>query len=157
MVETKNRTIDGLKISVTQWPAMKAWKNKRKLLALFGPVLAELGAGLEGNPAKKTTKKKQLTTAASILDGNFDFAKLGSAIDKLFDKLSDDDLQDLLMTFFDQNMRFDKLEMTIELFDQTFPGKMLTVYKIIGFVLEVNFGSFLGKNGIGSLLKTLKT
>ena len=154
MVETKEKTIDGLKVSVTQWPARKAWKYKRRLAGAFGPAIAELGAGLEGNPLKNKKSEKE-STIDNIMDGDFDFSKLGSAIEKLFLQITEDSVDAYLLMFFDDNMKIDNAVINGDIFDQMFAGKMLTVYKIIGFVLEVNYGSFLGKSGIGSILKKL--
>ena len=148
MVEEKIKQIDEIDIRVTQWPARKAWKYKRKLGHLFAPLITEIAAGIEGGASDSITK--------NILDGDFDLTKLGSALEKLFEKLDDAEMDRLFLMFFEGNVRIGETSMTMEMFDQTFAGKMVTVYKMMGFVLEVNFGSFLGEGGIGTLLEKLK-
>ena len=147
MIETKKKTIDKLKISVTQWPARKAFKHKRKLGYIFGPALGEIASGLENAKSGDSD---------SLLDGDYDLSKLGVAFEKLFDRLTDEEIDSIFEWMF-SGVRIDEKELTEDSIDVIFAGKMVTVYKVMGFVLEVNFGSFLGQSGIGKLLKKSQT
>lgn len=141
MYQTKERTIDDLKVTVTEWPARKAFKMKVRLLKIFGPVLAEIISGMKSK------------AGASVLDSDFDLSKFGSAIEKLTATMSEDDL--LKMVFeLTSSTRINNQEITEDTFDMVFAGKMHTIYKILGMVLEVNFGSFLGMSGIGKVFQS---
>lgn len=146
MYETKDKEIDGFKVTVTQWPARKAFKKKLKLARLLGPSFAEI---LSGWKSSKTSEEN-----ISIDSSEIDLSKVGSAIQMLFDKMDEDEMLDLILELF-SSTRIDGKELTNEEFDLIFAGKTVTVYKVIGFVLEVNFGSFFGKGGIGIAMKHL--
>ena len=145
MKEPQNRKIDDLDIIVSAWGARRAWKNQIKFGKVFGPSLRDIGAALG---------EKQEGT--SIFDSNIGFEKIGEAIANLFSNVSEEESEDILMECF-TNVRVNNQEITNETFDVIFSGRLATVYKIIGFVMEVNYGSFLGKSGIGKLLKKKQT
>jgi len=141
MIEPKTKTIDEFEVTVQAWPARKAWKNQLMFGKVFGPSLKELGAAFNKS---KTTEE------------DFDLSKLGEAFANLFEKLSETESEEILMKCL-SGVIVNKQEMTPEIFDLLFQGKMLAVYKVIFFVLEVNYGSFLDESGIGQLLKKSQT
>lgn len=135
--KTKEKLIDGKRVCVTPWGARTALKRKFKLLKLFGPGLAELAGGM---------KKDGMET---------DLSNLSTAIEKLLVQVEEDEFIKIIMMFFEQ-LFIDDREITDTEFDSFFSENLNLVYKIIGFVLEVNFGSFFGKGGIGKALNLVK-
>lgn len=136
MIEPKTTTIDGLEVTVQAWPARKAWKRQVTLGKIFRKSLTELGAAVES---------KQEGTSV-------DLSRLGSALENVFDTLSEEKSEEVLLMLL-SGVRVDNAELTSETIDLLFQGKILTMYKIIALVLEVNYGSFLPKGGIGNILK----
>jgi len=136
MIEPQTRKFDELEVTVQAWPARKAWKYQLMFGKIFGPSLKELGAAFN-----KSTG----------IQDDFDISKLGEAFGNLFEKLSETEAEDVLMKCM-SSVRVNNQEMSPEIFDTVFQGKMSTVYKIVFFVLEVNY-DFLGEGGIGQLLK----
>lgn len=153
--DTKHKEIDGIAISVTQWPARKAFKYKRKLGKIFAPAIGELGAAINPDDIKKLKKGKPKKDDVSFLEKDFDFSKVGNAFTMLFDSITEDEIDTIFVWMF-SGVRIKDKELTLDEIDVTFAGEMMTIYKVFGFVLEVNFGSFLGKSGIGKLLSRIQ-
>jgi len=144
--KSHEKKIDGVTVSVNPWPARHAFAMKIKLLRLLGPSLGELiGTVVDG----KSDGKK----AFDILSSDVDFERIGSTIRNLMDVLDEDTFMNLVDKILDST-RVDGKEISDEeTFNAIFTGSLELVYKILWFVLEVNFGSFFGKSGIGSLIK----
>ena len=139
MYQAKEKVIDNHKVVVTQWPARKALSTKLKLIRIIGPGLGEIASGLKGQSTK------------GLIDSEMNLEKLTPAIEKLLSALNEETFMSLVTTLMSAT-RVDDLEMSIESnFDATFSGNLATFYKVALFVLEVNFGSFFGENGIGLL------
>jgi len=134
MVDNKEKEIDEMKVSVTQFPARFGFKMQAKLLKIFGPVI---GTVLSGNDV-----------STSGLDSTVSMDKLADAVRILFDVIDEDKALALVLELL-QSTRINGQEVNEATFDALFPGKYATMYKILGFVLEVNYGSFFGEGGIG--------
>ncbi len=145
MVENKEKKIDEFTVCVTQFPARAGWKMHAKLIRIFGPVIGSLIAGNDINAG----------SLENTLDSDFDLSGLGTSLEKLFGELDENTSLALVFELFNCT-RIDGQEISEESFDLLFAGKYLSIYKILGFVLEVNYGSFFGENDIGTLLKKLK-
>jgi len=141
MVDKKEKKIDGMEVMVTQFPARFGFKMQAKLVKIFGPVIGVLLGGTEGDTDK-------------ILDSNLDAEKLAGAIAKLFDSVDENEALALVLQLM-QTTRINGQEVNETSFDSLFPGKYQTMYKVLGFVLEVNYGSFFGEGGIGKAMKKL--
>jgi hypothetical protein len=144
MYETKETEIDKFKVKVTQWPARKAFKQKLKLIKIFGPSLAEIFSGYKSRKSDSQEESSEI-----------DMSKVGLAIRMLFEKLNEDEMLSLILELF-SSTRINDRELTESEFDMIFAGKIFSVYKIIGFVLEVNFGSFFEKGGIGKMMSQIR-
>jgi len=151
MVETEEREIDGLSVSVTQFPARFGFKMQVKLARIFGPVFGEIVSGVSDKPNKKSDSSSE---DVSIMDKDIDLKKLGSAIEKLFNILDESKSESLVFELLNLT-RIDKKEINQSSFDMIFAGKYLTLYKILGFVLEVNYKSFFGEGDIGQKIKRM--
>ena len=134
MVDNKEKEIEGMKVNVTQFPARFGFKMQAKLLRIFGPVI---GTVLSGNDISK-----------GVMNSDVSMGNLSEAIKRLFEVLDEDKSLALVLDLLQQT-RIDGQEVNEGTFDTLFPGKYLALYKILGFVLEVNYGSFFGEGGIG--------
>src|SRR4051812_2624866 len=130
MIQSKERTIDGAAYQVTQFPARRALALQTRLLKLLGPSLATALGGIE--------------------DGRIDASVLSLALRQLGEKLDESATVDLVLQLL-ACTRKDGKEITEGVFDLEFAGQLDSLYKVLSFVLEVNFGGFFAKSGIGSL------
>ena len=137
MIETKEKTIDGHNVMVTQFPGRRALLFKTRLIKLIGPSIA------------------QMFTGENPLDGKeLDFSIIAKALDKLAETLNEDEYVKFVLDLL-QYSRFDGQEIKESVFDTEFAGNLLLMYKVLWFTLEVNYGSFFGESGIGKILSAI--
>ena len=136
MIETKKKTIDGAEYSVTQFPARRGLALKLRLVKLIGPALAEAAGAL--NPGSGSGLLQDIQIDPGIIQ------KAVATLVEGMDESTGELIFDLLsMT------RKDSRELTEAVFDQEFAGNYLTLYKVLGFVIQAN--GFFGQGGIGTL------
>lgn len=142
-IEVKDKEIDGHKYTVTSFGGREGVKIKAKLIKYFGPSLLSLTTiGLQG-------KKKFSET-------EIDPELLSKLFQNLTDQLDEDEYLNFLLRLL-KSTRYDNQEINEELFDTIFAGNYLTLYKVIFFVMEVNYKkSFFGEGGIGNLTERIK-
>jgi hypothetical protein len=133
MIETKEKTIDGVTVMVTQFPGRLSLTNKARLIKLIGPSIARIFSS----------------------DGGFSFDMLTDAIDALITRLDPSEFTRFVLDLL-KCTRLDGREITDTEFDTAFAGNMPFMYKVLGFTLEVNYGSFFGEGGIGKILSKVK-
>ena len=121
MIETREKTIDGAVYSVTQLPARRALKMKARLLKMFGATLGQLF-----NDSKNVCK------AFEVLSQTLD--------ENAFETLCID-----LLT----GVRKSGIELTPATVDIEFAGDIAGLYKVLWFVIEVNYENFFQMMGIG--------
>ena len=137
MIQTKEKTINGAKYSVTQMTARKALRMKAKLLRLFGPSLAQIFLPSKDKP----------------MDGMaFSKDEAVKALQNLVCELQEDDFEKLCMELL-VGVRKEGMELTEQIIDLEFAGDLASLFQVVWFVLEVNFASFFGESGIGSLFE----
>ena len=134
--ETVTKEIDGKTYLVRQMDAIKATKVQTKLLKLIGPGIA----------------KMQVDKSGSILntDGTgFDISKVLPMLQSLLEHVNDELLFNFIMMLFEEGVMLQgttregqKVPVSLD-FKEHFAGTPITMWKVIGFILEVNFG--LGK------------
>jgi len=137
MIKTEDKTIDSKKITVTSFPGRKSLNLKNRIIVLLGESFAQLIGQVK---SIKTTKLKDM-----------DVSILVPVIERFTQKLDPDTFTDFTLELLSMS-RVDGKEITIEFFDNEFSGNLLFMYKILAFVLEVNYGDFFGKNGIGKII-----
>jgi len=140
-LKTRDKKIGDLETSVTELPARRAVRLKTKLIKLLGPSLGKLADGMH-------------EFTEETLD-NINVTTIGDAIEKLADRLNENDYVDLIMEIL-QHTRIGGREVTEELFDDVFAGRLDVMYKVVMFTLEVNYGSFFGEGGIGHLFQRVR-
>ena len=133
MIETKEEIIDGDNYTVTQFPARKAINIKAKLLRLFGSSLAQLV--LNDDTSDNLNLKNQ---------------SMISAFQDLTANLNEKDFENLVVVLL-SSVRKNGIELTPEIIDLEFAGQLETLYKVLWFVLRVNYESFFMACGITNL------
>lgn len=123
MLKTETTVIDGEEYTLSQLPAMRSLKLFSKLAGILGPALAKAG-GLAGT------------------DGSADLGALAELVGMLAAKLPGEELEaitnDLLW-----NLRRGTLDVAPKKgFDLAFAGKATTVFKLLRWAFEVNYGDF---------------
>lgn len=139
-IETKTRTIDDMRVDVSPFPARKAIKLKVRIIKKIAPVIGELA---ENYDVDKSLEGQELSSV-----------NLAGACQRLSESLEPDDFLDLLCQVL-QGAVINGVPFSVDTMDVQFTGdKLFSLYKIAGFVLEVNYSSFFGSGGIGTLLKS---
>jgi hypothetical protein len=127
MIETKEKEIGDAVYSVTQMPAIRALKIQSRLLRLVGPSFAAMIASGEDS-------------------------SIPMAISLLTDKLDENTFEKLVLDLM-QGVRKDGAELTKGKIDLEFAGNLNELYRVLQFVLEVNFADFFQDGGIIAELK----
>jgi hypothetical protein len=130
VLKTQERTIDGMRFTVGQLPAMRAMKLLNRITRIAAPAVARAAAALKSGQ-----------DLASM-----DLGSLGGAVESLFLKLPDDELEgitrELFSTVLYHNEANGQAAPLMEVFDAVMMGRMPTVLKLLGFAFEVNYGNF---------------
>jgi hypothetical protein len=121
-VETQTKNIDGEEWELSQLTAFRGLRLLTRIGAAAGPALSKLGAMMSG--------------------GEIDLALAGELIEGLFQKLNEDEI-----THFVKEMLFGGgLKMNNVLvekpFDTLMAGKTMTIFKLLFWGFEVNYGDF---------------
>ena len=122
MIKSETRVFEDMAITVQQLPATRGVKLSRKLATVAAPVIG----ALQGLSLDK------------------DVGVLGEALTKALDQLSEKDLDELIRTLLETAKveTEGKIAPLMPMFDGLFAGRILLVYKVIAFALEVNFADF---------------
>jgi hypothetical protein len=136
MKQPQTREIDGHTYVVTLFPGRRGFKLKTTLLKKLGPGLAAMIGSAKGE---------------SVSEADLDGPALAAGVETLFANLgSPDEIMSLIEKIVSMTRR-DGKEITGALIDLEFPGHFTELYKVVWFVLEVNFGDFFGGAAIGGL------
>lgn len=132
MIEAKDKVINGCKYTVTQMTARTALRMQAKLLKLLGP-----SASVLFSQAGKTLEEaeKSMETLMPM------------AVNMLVNQLDDKTFDSLVMELM-QGVRKDGIELTPQILDMEFSGKLNTLFLVLQYVIEVNFGDFFMEGGI---------
>jgi len=142
-IEVKNKTIDGHDYTVTSFDGCEGVKVKAKLMKYFAPALLSLAA--IGFTGKKKFSEAEISPES-----------VGSLFQGMADKLNEDEYLEFILRLLRCTRRDDQ-ELTREIFSREFAGEYGSLYKVLFFVLEVNYkDSFFAQGGIGNMLENLK-
>lgn len=149
MLEKKEKVIDGIAVSVTPFPVWHAMELKFKLAKRFIPgILAMAGAGdslLEMNMS-------QFAKAADNLLAGMEVTELMNLIAELCEWV------EVKNSKGEKRFLAPNKEMNEAVLNDVFPGKITVIYKIVFFVLEVNYPDFFGAGSkIGKLIQKTNT
>ena len=130
-IQTKTKQIDGYTIETTQFAARKQLEYQFRLGKYIGGSIGQLASLIS-----KFDRSKELSE--QTIDGN----SLSSVFESLFSKNDSAEITDFILQLFSNTKinghDLNESYMTVEL-----TGKLPTIYKILFFVLEVNYESFL--------------
>lgn len=137
--EQKKKEIDGVTYLVTQMDAVKALRVQTKLIKLIGPGVSKI---------------------KSPTGTEFDVSSMLTMLEPLLEKVNDAELFEFIMSLFENGVMLQGKTKDGQLvpmplnFEEHFVGKTMTMWKVVGFILEANFG--LGKS-LGLNLSTTGT
>lgn len=126
MIETRQKMIDGNCYTVTQLPARRALKIKARLIKTFGCVFAKL--------LSQGQNPDSLSDAIQIFSSSVD--------ENIFEAI----ITELLST-----ARKNGIELNASTIDLEFAGDLAAIYKVVAFVIEVNYENFFTMCGITNL------
>jgi len=157
MFDPKSKVIDEIEFKVVPFPAITALRLKATLIKVIGPSLGMFLGSIDNT--------KSLSEAKINGEG------VSRAIQSLFEQMNEDLFIILIKQLLSQvscTIKSDAGTPLMVVFDSTrpqefdsqintvFQGKLMTIYPLMVFVLEVNFPDFFAKaKGIGSRLTTL--
>lgn len=126
MIKTQSTNIGGVKYTVQQLPVTRALRLSAKLGGIIAPALAKASKSVSGMSLESL--------------GGLDVALFGDAIETFMTKMSPDELEfctkELLYVLEKDGKDISRS------FDTEFCGELMTVFKLLRFAFEVNFGDF---------------
>lgn len=134
---TLSRTIDGIEVTVTQFPVSRSLPLTATLMKVAGPAIGKLapmlGGGLDG--LGKTNVDGLAPALVALADGLSEVEIV---------KLLADILGGTLVVTTDEGGKLRKHDLSggSAAIDRAFDGNLMTVFRVAAFALEVNFGSF---------------
>lgn len=163
MIQPVTKTIDDMEFVVQPWPARQAFQNQLILGRLLAPALKDLGKAVmtnkkpqsllgPENPEVLENEDQEVKESQEVIEQSIDLGLVGSAFSSVLSSI-DPRKSDELIAMMLSSTFYKSKKLTPEITDTIFMGRFETLYKLFGLVLEVNFGSFLAKTGIGRLLK----
>lgn len=138
MIETHEKMIDDFNVMVTEMPAMRALRIQTKLLKIIGSPLSEL---LKIKPDDEDSENNCFSKSVTILCQN----------------LNENDFENLVLELC-LCVRVNGHEMKKSFIDITFTAKLNTLFKILAYVIEVNYADFFQEGSfINQAIAELKT
>lgn len=131
-IQTKEKMIDGRSIKVAQFPARRALQFKARILRLVAPFIGEL--------MRTVGKGGKLS-----LDTDVPVETIVEAMNKIAD-VKPEEFVDLCVSLM-QCTWIDGKEISESVFDMEFAGNTLLMYKIIWYIVQVNFSDFFAMSG----------
>lgn len=128
MRKIESKEIDGYTFTVQQLPMMRAHK-------VFNRLLKAISSGLVALATSNANLKDMMEQDVGALSG-----ALGALLDRMPETEQEQLFKDLLET-----ATFEKDGQKFKFYphaDEELAGKLLTVYKFVGFALQVNFRDF---------------
>ena len=136
-IENKEREIDGRGVAVSHFPGRRGLSILTRLVKLVGPALGAL--------VGTTSQAIGLDTKVSV----------DAAVRALMEQLDAKGTVDFILELLTCT-RLDGKEVKDAVFDVEFAGNYMLLAHILSFVLEVNYSSFFGPNGIGNLVEKVQ-
>lgn len=134
---TVSKTINGERYEITQLPAIRALHLQADLMRIFAPAMAYFVFSQN--------------SLASLSSFNGDSA--AKAVQNITSMLPAEEYENLVIKML-QGVRKGGLELTRDTINMEFAGDIGSLWSVLWAVLEVNFGDFFAKSGIGELFKS---
>ena len=139
-IEAKTKIIDDQSVYVLPLLGETAALVFYQLQKCIAPAIVQALGALNISSGKKIDVKK-------IFDSDIDIASLSGAIDSIHEKMTAAEWLSFLKTALSRTTVNDRAVGDKAHFDEVFAGKILLLYKVLWFSLEVNFGDFFGLAG----------
>lgn len=136
MRTSTTKTIDGVTVTVQQLPGMRGVRMLHRLTKAVGPALA---ASLVGFKSVKSLKDLGNADVGAIVGG------LGDAVQKLFDNLTEAELEQLITDLLEGalvELEGQTIPLTRPIFDKVMTGRAHVALGFTVFAIEVNYGNF---------------
>lgn len=127
MLETKEVTINSKKFLCTQFMAREGLKLQFRLIKQLGPVMGTLAS-----------------------EGDIDASSIAKALSQ---KIDEDACFDLVMDLL-KSTKYKNQDIRGTDFDIAFAGDYKTLFELLYFIIDLNYGNFFGAGGIGGLFST---
>lgn len=134
----KEKIIGDMNCRVNQFTGTVSFKLFIELVQLVGPAFGSL--------LSSTDNKTSLSNMLSANVGDLQVTMLA-----LMAKLNPDNNLDLILRMF-ACTTVNGEDVNSKTFDTVFQGKILTMFKVLLFVVEVNYQDFLGESGFEGFL-----
>lgn len=129
MIQTKEVDINGKPFMITQFTAREGLKLQLRLIRQVGPIVGSIATSLE--------ELGKLTPMA-----------IARALSQ---KIEEDACYNLIMDLI-ATTKYKNRDLKPAEFDMVFAGDYKTLFELLYFIIDFNFGNFFGADGIGSLL-----
>jgi len=142
-LEAQEKQIGDQTVYVTPFAARKSLCILHSLSSKFGPAIGELAKGVD---------------SSGVLNegSSFDLSTVGPALEKLFMQLPEKEFTKLVSELL-LSTRVGAFDVSVpQNFDVVFSQKFLFLFKVLAFVVQVNFADFFEGTGIGSLFTKMK-
>ena len=136
MLRNEKKEIDGHKVEVTAFMALRGLELKGRLLKLLGPAFSGMVKGIR--------------KGKTILDIDVNMNEVGNALLGLTENLSQPGVIDLIIDLL-QYVQYDGKVLKKETIDMEFAANYMTLYKVLLFVVDAN--RFFGNRSIGEAIK----
>jgi hypothetical protein len=143
MNPTRRKVINSKAVTVTQFPGMEGLRIWTKLIKMLGPSLSTMGKALGGIDLSGGIDQIKFENILS--SGSIDFDKLFSSISEAIMQadLEESIVEEMVLRILSCT-KVEGKEIDISVFNYIFAGNYGFLFKVIAFVLEVNYSNFLG-------------
>jgi hypothetical protein len=142
-IESQTKIIDGNSVYVLPLLGETAALVFYQLQKCIAPAIVQALGALKLSSGSKIDVKK-------IFDSDIDIASLSGAIDSIHEKMTAAEWLSFVKTALSRTTVNDRAVGDKAHFDEVFSGKILLLYKVLWFSLEVNFGDFFDAVGFGT-------
>lgn len=149
---TETKIINDTEVKVGTFPAVTGLKLKFKLFKRFGPGLTTLVKGLDTSKPELPPENPD-NSELEFTSKNLDLSVLPEAIDKLFSGFEVDEFIKIILELLQLTTIKGATISNEDIFNVTFGGEYGFLYKVLAFVVEVNYKSFLELLPIGKAQK----
>jgi len=146
MGESQTKIIDGNGVYVLPLLGETAALVFYQLQKCIAPAIVQALGAIKG-AAPSADKKLDIK---KLLGADLDIAALSSAIDSIHEKMTAQEWLSFLKTTLSRTTVNDRAVGDKAHFDEVFSGKILLLYKVLCFSLEVNFGDFFDAVGFSA-------
>lgn len=146
-IEAQTKIIDGNGVYVLPLLGETAALVFYQLQKCIAPAIIQAIGAIKGAADRDKDKKLDIK---KLLGADIDIASLSNAIDSIHEKMTATEWLSFLKTTLSRTTVNDRAVGDKAHFDEVFSGKILLLYKVLWFSLEVNFGDFFAAVGFSA-------